>query len=180
MDDLYVFIDNSFLFIQGYRHVGSVAHLPPNKKPQINYIKFREYIATFGTVKRIVLVGSELAGILISTCQRYGFTTFTLPRYPNMVTGKKQEKGVDQKIGWEIAKTIFTNKDSTTNKKVILCSGDKDFMSILSDIQTANWNLEVWMWGNAHSKQYETEINIFGKMVTLDSEWRKFIDIVDK
>jgi uncharacterized LabA/DUF88 family protein len=126
------------------------------------------------------LVGSELSGGIISSCQRIGFSVITLPRFPNMKTGTKQEKGVDQKIGWEIAKTIFTNHETTTNKKIILCSGDKDFMSIFSDIQTTNWGFEVWMWNNSFSIAYKTEVEIFGKMKVLDNEWKQFIDIVKK
>ena len=98
---------------------------PPNKKPQLNYVKFKKFLSTLGDIKRVVLVGSELPGNLMSRCQRNGFEVFTLPRFPNMRTGKKIEKGVDQKLGWEIAKTIFTNKDATSNKKIVLCTGDK-------------------------------------------------------
>jgi len=61
-NELYVFIDNSFLFIQGYKHVRSVTSLPPSKKPQIDYRNFKEFIESFGEIKRLVLVGSNLAG----------------------------------------------------------------------------------------------------------------------
>lgn len=178
--DLYVFIDNSFLFIQGYKLVGKTISLPANKKPQLNYVKFKNFLLSKGSIKRIVLVGSELSGKLMSTCQRQGFEVFTLPRYPDMRTGKMIEKGVDQKLGWEIAKTIFTNKDSTANKKIILCTGDKDFASIFSDIQTASWELEVVVWDNAVSPIYTRQIEIFGKVHIIKEEWKEFIDIVDK
>ena len=142
-DQLYVFIDNSFLFIEGYKYVRSVASIPPNKKPYIDYFALKRLIEEQGEVKRIVLVGSELPGPLITNCQRAGIEVFTLPKYPDLRTGRKKEKGIDQKIGWEVAKTIFTNKEPVTGKKIILCTGDKDFASILSDIQTANWAFEL-------------------------------------
>jgi hypothetical protein len=75
---------------------------------------------------------------------------------------------------------IKPQKGGALNKKIILCSGDKDFMSIFPDIQTTNWGLEVWMWNNSFSTAYKTEVEIFGKMKVLDSEWKQFIDIVNK
>lgn len=177
--DLYVFIDNSFLFIQGYKYVQSKIKLPSNKKVQFNYAKFKSFLSDKGNIKRIVLVGSELPGNMISSCQRNGFEVFTLPRYPDMKTGKSVEKGVDQKLGWEIAKTIFTNRDGTENKEIILCTGDKDFASILNDIQTSSWALEVLLWDNAISPAYIQQIEVFGSVKTLGSEWKKFLEIVD-
>lgn len=178
--DVYVFIDNSFLFIQGYKFVESAIKLPTNKKPQFNYVKFRDFLSSKGTIKRIVLVGSQLPGNLISICQRHGFEVFTLTRHPDMRTGKTIEKGVDQKLGWEIAKTIFTNKDSASNKKIVLCTGDKDFASIFSDIQTASWALEVIVWKNAVSQAYVQQAEVFGNVQVIGDEWKRFIDIVDK
>ena len=58
--ELYVFIDYSFLFIQGYKFVLNSISLPSNKKPQLNYVKFKSFLSTLGDIKRIVLVGSEL------------------------------------------------------------------------------------------------------------------------
>ena len=178
--DIYVFIDNSFLFIQGYRYVQAAIKLPANKKPQFNYSKFKTFLSQKGCIRRVVLVGSCLSGNLITSCQLNGFEVFTLPRYPNMQTGKKVEKGVDQKLGWEIAKTIFTSKDSPENKKIILCTGDKDFASILSDIQTSSWALEVLLWENSASLAYIQQIQVLGTVHKLGPEWKSFIDIVDK
>ncbi len=178
--ELYVFIDNSFLFIQGYRYVEHAIALPPTKKAQLNYGKFKNFIAQMGTIKRLVLVGSNLAGTLITSCQRNGFEVFTLPRYPDLKSGKWIEKGVDQKLGWEIAKTIFTNHDSIDNKKIILCTGDKDFASLFSDIHTSAWELEVLLWDNAASPIYIQQAEVFGTVRKLGSEWKNFIDIVDR
>lgn len=177
--EIYVFIDNSFLFIQGYKHVCAVAKNMGNKKPQVNYKRLREYIAIQGEVKHIVLVGSSLSGRLIETCQLSGFEVFTLPKYPDFKNeGKKKEKGVDMKIGWEIAKTIFQNRDSNRNKKIILCTGDKDFASILYDIRTAGWEFELWLWKNSFSTSYANQVEINGTVKILDEEWKKFIDLV--
>ena len=33
MDQIYAFIDNSFLFIEGYKHVKASASIPTNKSP---------------------------------------------------------------------------------------------------------------------------------------------------
>ena len=177
-EELYVFIDNSFLYIEGYKHVKKVANTDGGRKPQIDYIKLKKFIERFGHVKRIVLVGSNLAGNLITNCQRAGFDVHTLPRYPNLKTGRNQEKGVDMKIGWEVAKSIFTNRQSTVNKKIILCTGDKDFASILSDIQTSGWAFELWLWRNSYSNDYAQQVKVFGTIKELDKEWNEFISLV--
>lgn len=176
--ELYVFVDNSFLYIQGYKHVATVTKLPPTKKLQLNYPKFRKFVEKSGNVKRLVLVGSDLSGALISVCQRWGFEVVTLPKYPDLKTGAFREKGVDQKIGWEVAKTIFTNKESTQTKKIILCTGDKDFASILPDIHTSNWFFELWLWHNSYSANYAKQVEVFGEIRELDTEWKQFIEIV--
>ena len=41
-EELYVFVDNSFLYIEGYKHVNKVANTSGNKKPQIDYFKFKK------------------------------------------------------------------------------------------------------------------------------------------
>lgn len=178
--EIYVFIDNSFLFTQGYKHVATVAKLPANKKPSLDYVALRKFLEEHGTLKRAVLVGSDLAGSIFSQSQRVGFNVHSFPKYPDFKTGTRKEKGVDQKVCWEIAKTIFTNRDSTTNKKIILCTGDKDFMTILSDIHTSGWDFELWLWKNSYSPIFAQEVKVFGKIKELDTEWKKFIKIVDK
>jgi hypothetical protein len=181
MKELYVFIDNSFLFIQGYKHALKVTKLPPNgnQKPQINYGDLKKFIEQHedGKIKRISLVGSNLSGKLVSNCQRIGYDIVPLPHFTNFKKGM-EEKGVDQKLVWEIAKTIFTNKLPTVEKKIVLCSGDKDFMSIFKDIQTTNWSLSVWVWGNAYSRIYEEAVQSFGEIHKIDIYWKEFIKIV--
>lgn len=117
---------------------------------------------------------------MISKCQSAGFEVYTFPRYPDIKTGQKKEKGVDQKICWEIAKTIFTNREPVQNKKIILCTGDKDFMAILQDIHTCNWAFELWLWRNSFSKQFADQVKIFGTITVLDDEWKRFLKIGDK
>jgi hypothetical protein len=180
MDQIYAFVDNSFLFIQGYKHVRSVASVPINKTPYVDYKGLKVFLAKQGEVKRVVLVGSDLAGSIMSQCQKLGITPFTLPKYPDFKTGKPEEKGVDHKLCWEIAKTIFTNKDPLPNKKIILCTGDKDFLSVLPDIHTSNWAFELWIWKNSYSPKVRDSVQAFGKIRELDDEWKAFIKIGDK
>lgn len=177
--EIYAFVDNSFLFIEGYKHVRRVANLPANKKPQVNYRRLRGFIGEAGHVRRVVLCGSNLAGNIISAAQAARIEAFTLPRYPDFKTGKRKEAGVDHKLCWEVAKSIFRNRDPTTNKKVIICTGDKDFMSILPDIQTSGWALELWLWSGSFSPALAAAVQTFGELRSLDQDWKKFIDIVD-
>lgn len=175
--EVYVFIDNSFLFIEGYKHVRRVTHIPPEKTPYVDYFSLKHFLNESGEVRRAVICGSELPGSMISKCQSAGFEVFTFPRYPDIKTGQTKEKGVDHKICWEIAKTIFTNHDPVQNKKIILCAGDKDFMPILPDIQTSNWAFELWLWSKSFSKKFETQVNVFGKINVLDEQWRRIFKI---
>jgi uncharacterized LabA/DUF88 family protein len=178
--ELYVFIDNSFLFAQGYKHVTNLAKLTPNNKLSIDYTGLRTFLSKHGDVKRAVIVGSNLAGNLITKCQLAGFNVYTFPKYPDLKSGNLKEKGIDHKICWEIAKTIFTNKDSALNKKIILCTGDKDFMTVLPDIQTSNWEFELWLWNNSFSPKFTDQVKVFGTIKVLDQEWKQFIKISNK
>lgn len=179
-DQIYVFIDNSFLFIQGYKHVQSLTKLPASKTPYIDYPALRSYLSKQGDLKRTVIVGSDLPGSMIARCQSLGFEVFTLPKYPNFKTGVLEEKGIDHKICWEIAKTIFTNKDPVPSKKIILCTGDKDFISVLPDVHTSNWSFQLWLWNNSFSHKLTQQVGVFGTTKVLDTEWKHFIKVGDK
>ena len=102
---IYVFVDNSFLFIEGYKHARKVARPGPDRTPYVDYRSLRTFMEEQGELKRVVICGSDLPGSMISKCQSAGLEVFTFPKYPDIRTGKMQEKGIDLKIGWEIAKT---------------------------------------------------------------------------
>jgi len=178
-NQIYVFIDNSFLFIEGYKHVRNVAKLSPGKTPYVDYFALRKFIQKSGELRRTVICGSDLPGSMISKCQSAGFEVFTFPKYPSFKTGNLEEKGIDLKIAWEIAKTLFTSRDPVQNKKIILCTGDKDFMSIFHDIQTCNWAFEILLWSNSYSKKFVDQAKVFGNVRILDEEWKQFIKIGD-
>ena len=179
-DQIYVFVDNSFLYIQGYKHVEKVANLPECKHPYIDYGAFKRFLQKQGELKRAVIVGADLPGSMMSKCQSAGFHVVTLPKYPDFVTGKLEEKGVDHRVCWEIAKTIWTNKDPVANKKIILCTGDKDFIGILPEIHTSNWAFELWLWNNSFSPKFAEAVKAFGTVRVLDTEWHQFIKVGDK
>lgn len=179
-DQLYIFIDNSFLFIEGYKHVRRATNIPTTKTPFVDYFSLRSYLNRVGEVRRVVICGSELPGSMISKCQSAGFEVFTFPRYPDIKSGEMKEKGIDHKIAWEIAKTIFTNRDPVQNKKIILCAGDKDFMPILQDIHTSNWGFELWLWANSFSKKFSDQVRVFGTVKVLDREWKNFLKVGDR
>ena len=178
-NEVYAFIDNSFLFIEGYKHVRKIAKLRPPKTPYVDYFALRKFMKKQGDLRRAVICGSELPGSMISKCQSAGFEVFTFPRYPDIKSGKSKEKGIDLKIGWEIAKTIFTNRDPVQNKRIILCTGDKDFMTILLDVHTCNWAFELWLWSESYSQQFADQVKVFGTIRVLDAEWKEFLKIGD-
>ena len=177
IEQLYVFIDNSFLFIEGYKHVRQATKIPENMTPYVDYFSLKRFLGESGEVRRAVICGSELPGSMISKCQTAGFEVFTVPRYFDIKTGRMREKGIDHKICWEIAKTIFTSRDPVQNKKIILCSGDKDFMTILPDIHTSNWAFELWLWSNSFSQKFADQVKVFGTIRVLDEQWKKMFKI---
>ena len=63
---VYVFIDNSFLYAQGYKHARAIAKLPAHKAPYIDYLALRGFLQKQGELKRAVIVGSDLPGSMIS------------------------------------------------------------------------------------------------------------------
>lgn len=181
-DNLYIFIDNSFLFIQGYKFVKSEIGKNNQKQPVLNYKKLKDCFCKYGNVKQIVLVGSNLSGTIINNCQILNFDVYTYSKSTYKIDGKfiSKEKGVDLKLAWELSKVIFTNKDTTKNKKIILCTGDRDFLPVLSDIKTAGWELEVWTWGNSYSKEYTEKVSAHGVIKNLDNDWKQIFDLKDK
>jgi len=179
MDQLYGFIDSSFLFVEGFRHVRNTLSLAPTKKPCVDYAAFRRFLERSGELKRIVLIGSDLPGTLISQCQMAGFDVHTSPRYPHFKRSRRKEDGIDQKICWEIAKTVYTNKDPGINNKIIFCSGSRDLMALFSDIHTSHWAFELWAWKNSFSDRYLKQAQVFGTVRILDKEWKKFLRLSD-
>lgn len=174
----HLFIDNSFFFVEGYKHVKSTFNIPDNKKTTMNYNKVRQFFdEKYDDIKRRVIAGSNLPGNLIATLQRNSFEVFTQPKFFDRASGKNKERGVDHKLIWEIAKTLFTGHDSE-RMRIVLCSGDRDFQPIFPDIMTCSCDLDVYVWKNAYSKQYKEIIQSFGKVFELNDEWRRFIDIV--
>ena len=175
MNQLYVFIDSSFLFTEGCKRARKALGLPPTRKPLVDYVALRRFLERSGELKKLVFTGSDLPGTLISQCQMAGFDVQTSFKYPDRKTGKKRQKGVAHKICWEIAKTVFTGNGNGANRRIILCTGNKDLMAVLPDIHGSNWAVELWLWKNSFSRQYVDQVHFFGTVRVLDKEWKKFM-----
>jgi len=174
----HLFIDNSFLYIEGYKYARKRC-APQSIIPSINYKKLRDFFdEKDDKIVHRTLVGSELAGTLITSAQRNGFYPFTLPKYKDF-NGRMRERGVDHKLIWEIAKSVYTRHDRE-RIKIILCSGDRDFQPIFPDLRTADCDLDVYVWKGAYSSEYIEQVNSFGKIYELNEEWSKFIEIKSK
>jgi len=177
----HLFIDNSFFFVEGYKHALKECGQPKNCKPQLNYPKAKDYFdkKCNGDIRRRVIVGSALSGNIITSLQRNSFEVFTLPKYPDLRTGKNRERGVDHKLIWEIGKTVFSERRDSSHIRIILCTGDKDFLPIFPDLLTAGCSLDVYVWAGTYSRQYKDQVDSSGgKIYELNEDWKKFIDII--
>lgn len=57
-----------------------------------------------------------------------------------------KEKGLDMRLGLDIAKLAFRVK---TPGIIAIVAGDADYEPVIKDMKEAGWTVEVWYWENA-------------------------------
>ena len=62
---------------------------------------------------------------------------------------RNKEKGVDMEMGMDVVERVLSFKPAAT---VVLAAGDADFLPIVKRAKRANWQTELWFWGNAASE----------------------------
>jgi uncharacterized LabA/DUF88 family protein len=146
VSDLYVFVDNSNVWIQGKVIAGKKATppLPSNALYRIDYGKLLLHVLDGRLMtKEPKLYGSEPPpnDSVWNMIRSQGFDVQVFRR--NVFN---KEKGVDMKMGLDIQRLIFTERQPGT---VAIVAGDADFIPVIDELQQAGWTAEVWYWSSA-------------------------------
>jgi uncharacterized LabA/DUF88 family protein len=143
---VFVFVDNSNIWIEGKRISGR------NAKPPVpsNY----RYRVEYGRLLEHVLDGRELATVPML----YGSEPPPNDSVWKMIRAKgydvkvfqrnffNKEKGVDMRMGLDILRLVLREKDKGT---VAIVAGDADFIQVAEDAHAEGWKVEAWYWSNA-------------------------------
>lgn len=145
-EKVYIFVDNSNLWIEGKKVSGR------RSKPSVPSNRF--YRVDYGRLLQYVLDDRELAAVP----KLYGSEPPPNDSVWNMIRSKgfdvkvfkrnifNKEKGVDMRMGLDIGKLVLTTKPKAT---VAIVAGDADFIQAVDDAHAEGWKVEVWYWSNA-------------------------------
>ncbi len=147
MSDVYLFVDNSNIWIEGKKASGR------QKTPPVpsNY----NYRIEYGDLLKHVMEGRSLGAIP----QLYGSEPPPNDSVWRMIESKGydvnvfkrnffgKEKGVDMRLGLDVAKLIY--RPPSKKGVLILVAGDADFVPVVEDAKAEGWTVEVWYWSNA-------------------------------
>lgn len=139
---IYVFIDDSNIFIEGQR---TAMHRYPQgikarDRFRIDYGRFLEWIVGSRTLANVYLVGSRPPEVdtFWSILPAKGI----VPTIFNRQAGR--EKGVDHDLVAEMVETsILQQKEDAI---IALVAGDGDYRSTLDRLNKKGWPLEVFFW----------------------------------
>ncbi len=144
MKSVYVFVDNSNLWIGGKKISGRNKKVPSNYNYRIDYGRLLTLVLegrTLGDVPK--LYGSEPPpnDSVWKMIESKGFSVNVFKR--NIFN---KEKGVDMKMGMDITTLFLT----VTQPGIIAAvAGDADFLPVLEAAKSKGWEFEVWYWSNA-------------------------------
>jgi uncharacterized LabA/DUF88 family protein len=143
---LYVFVDNSNLWIEGKKVSGrkGTPPVPSNYNYRVEYGKLLKHIV--GTRKLAdvpKLYGSEPPpnDSVWKMIKSKGFDVQVFKR--NIFN---KEKGVDMKMGIDVTKLTLQVSPPQT---IALVCGDADFVPVVEQAHEQGWKVEVWYWHKA-------------------------------
>jgi hypothetical protein len=143
---LYVFVDNSNLWIQGKKVSGQSRHkpIPSNYRYRIDYGRLLALVQgarILGAIPK--LYGSEPPpnDSVWERIKEYGFDVTVFRR--NIYN---KEKGLDMKMGMDITMLLMRVKPPAT---IAIVAGDADYEPIITQSKEMGWEVEVWYWGKA-------------------------------
>ncbi len=145
-DTVYIFVDNSNVWIEGKRISGKTKkpQIPTNPQYRIEFGRLLEHVQqgrTLGDIPK--LYGSEpppndsVWKIIVAK----GFDVKVFKR--NIFN---KEKGVDMRMGLDITRLAIVTKPPSI---IAIVAGDADFVPVVEEAQKEGWNVEVWYWSNA-------------------------------
>lgn len=143
MADVYVFVDNSNVWIEGKKASGQKKGIPSNYRYRIEYGQLLQHVLDGRTLAAVPkLYGSEPPpnDSVWKIIRSQGFDVRVFKR--NIFN---REKGVDMRMGLDISRLVLTAKQPAT---VVMVAGDADFVPVVDDVHDAGWKIEAWYWSN--------------------------------
>jgi uncharacterized LabA/DUF88 family protein len=154
--NLYVYIDNSNLFIEGQRlsavSKGFAVNIWDAVERRVfdfswnlDYGKLHEFLTKQGAT----LAASKLWGSIPPTdsfwkmVESKGFQVKTFER------SQSGEKKVDVAIAHNMTKDVYSGAIPKDNSTIILVAGDKDFVPVVQDLVNEQYNVHVCFWSHA-------------------------------
>jgi hypothetical protein len=143
---LYVFVDNSNIWIEGKKVAGlnKRSPVPSDWRYRIDYGKLLDLVQgarTLGEVPK--LYGSEPPPV-DTVWQRIKECGFDVTLFKRNIYNK--EKGLDMKMGMDMIMLAMRVKPPGT---IAIVAGDADYEPIIVQAKTMGWEMEVWYWSNA-------------------------------
>jgi len=154
---VYVFVDNSNIWIEGKKVSGQRLRPPVDSDPW--------YRVDAGKLLEHVLDGRPLADLptlygsipppndtVWEKIRKAGFDVKLFER-----NARNKEKGLDMELGLDMNDVSHSVSPAGT---MILVAGDADYVPVLERVKKRGWNVEVWYWRNAAEK-LQTAANRF-------------------
>jgi len=155
---LYLFCDNSNLFIEGQWAAGRADGLrQSNPEFRLDYGQVISVCAKGRDVTRAHLYGSvpPANDSLWRAAERQGWDVKTMERNP-----ANKEKGLDIEIALDMNDL---SRDVTPPGTMILIAGDGDYQTLIPRLQSRGWQVEVWFYNNV-AQSLLTLANHFGSL----------------
>ncbi|CAG8573142.1 7830_t:CDS:2 [Ambispora gerdemannii] len=157
---VYVFVDNSNLFIEGKYTVGRIERADIFDYQRNSYQLNQLYIDHGRSDP--VIVGSRPPpnDSLWDRMKNQGFSVTVYDRVAN------KEKKVDMEVGNSIVDSIYINDPGV----ILLIAGDGDYYPSLTRALDRNWKIEVWFWSSGISGDLKKKSFVYH----LDDFYRRF------
>jgi len=144
---IYLFIDDSNIFIEGQRTAAlrEPADATARARFRIDYGRLLEWIAEGRTLANVYLVGSRPPAIdsFWKVLPKHGITPSVFDRHGG------REKGVDHDLVAEMIETSVGVEK--TDAVIALVAGDGDYRSTLDRLNGKGWQVEVYFWSSGCS-----------------------------
>ncbi len=146
MRDLYVFVDNSNLWIEGKKVSGrqSTPSVPSNHNYRIEYGRLLNHVVGTRTLIDVPRLYGSKPPPNDSVWGMIRAKGFDVQVFNRNIFNK--EKGVDMKMGIDITKLTLLTKPPAI---VAVVAGDADFVPVVEEARGQGREVEIWYWTNA-------------------------------
>lgn len=144
---VYLFIDDSNLFIEGQRTAGKREPADPSARSRfrVDFGRLLEWTAEGRTLADVYLVGSR--PLEVDSFWKVLPSRGIRPKIFDRQGGR--EKGVDHDLVAEMVEASV--REEKTDGVIALVAGDGDYRSTLDRLNGKGWSLEVYFWSSGCS-----------------------------